>query len=59
MQGLDNDKFVSLQEQITQDQKENEASKHQIACWKNTHQMINHKGIWWKEDRIVVARDTI
>jgi hypothetical protein len=57
MKGLDNDKFKSLQEQITQDQKENEASKHQIACWKNTHQMTNHKGIWWKEDRIVVAGD--
>jgi hypothetical protein len=55
--GLDNDKFASLQEQITQDQKENEASKRQIARWKNTHQMTNHKGIWWKEDRIVVARD--
>jgi CHAD domain-containing protein len=46
MKGLDNDKFKSLQEQITQDQKENEASKRQIACWKNTHQMTNHEGIW-------------
>jgi hypothetical protein len=31
MRGLDNGEYMSLQERITKDQKENKASKEQIA----------------------------
>jgi hypothetical protein len=55
--GLDNGKYTSLQERITKDQKENKASKKQIARWANTYQMTKHDDSWWKEDWIVVARD--
>jgi hypothetical protein len=51
--GLDNSEYASLQERITKDQKENKASKKQIAQWTNTHQMTKHADIWWKEDQIV------
>jgi hypothetical protein len=55
--GLDNGEYASLQERITKDQKENKASKKQIAQWTNTHQMTKHADVWWKEDQIVVAGD--
>jgi hypothetical protein len=55
-QDRENGKFLSLQERIAKNQEE-DASKKQISRWTNTHQMIKEDNIWWKEDRIVVARD--
>jgi transposase InsO family protein len=54
--GLDNSKYGSLQERIVKDQQK-EASRKKISCWTNTYQMTKEHGVWWKEDRIVVARD--
>jgi hypothetical protein len=53
-QGLDNGKFLSLQEKIVKNQEE-DASKKQISHWTNTHQISKVLDVYWKEDRIVVA----
>jgi hypothetical protein len=53
-QGLDNSKFLSLQERIVKNQEE-DASKKQISCWTNTHQISKVLDVYWKEDRIVVT----
>jgi hypothetical protein len=53
--GLDNGKFLSLQERIVKNQEE-DASKKQISHWTNTHQISNVLDVYWKEDQIVVAR---
>jgi hypothetical protein len=54
--GLDNGKYGSLQERIVKDQQK-EASKKKISRWTNTYQIAEEHGVWWKEDRIVVAGD--
>jgi hypothetical protein len=55
--GLNIGQYQSVQDQVEQDQQENLESRRRISVWTNTHQIIRLNGIWWKDNRIVVAGD--
>src|ERR1700761_2918894 len=48
--------FDSQQNKVKKDQ-ETKESQERLRRWTNTHQLTKIDSIWWKDNRLVVARD--